>query len=288
MSNVVKWNYVNFDSQGKHIINSDTSADLDPGRIMEGLKIKSPQDVADFFLHGGEEKKEETSKNPLSFTPGMNIVNYDKQMEEEKERIAQEADSLISDAKEEAERILLEAREQVEDIKRQGFEEGKAEGYEAGLLEGREAIGQKEEELLKEKDALAQSKKQMELLYEKNMKEAESFFAQLTGDLVEKITGVQMEERKGVILHLIRQGMEDAGACSQFKIHVSKEDVKLVDKAKELLARSVKKGTDIEILEDGELTKGQCLIETESKIIDSSLGIQLRNLLEDLRLLSIS
>ncbi len=290
LSNIIKWNYINFDGNGKHVIDSDhsnklfsTLAEEAEHKLIAGIHIASPQEIADNFL-----KKEEILDKDTDFIGGMNVINYDKIMEEERERIAEEADSLISNAKETAKSLIDEANSQVESIKASAFEAGKSEGFEAGLLEGQEALRQKEVEMEQKEEDLIARKNELDMEYQNKVLELEPFFADLTICLIEKITGILVENKKEVILHLIKNGMEDAGKNQHFFIHVSSEDLPVVREAKNSIEAELLDGAVIDIVEDVALAANQCIIETNTKMIDSSLDIELRNLIEDLRLLSIT
>ncbi len=290
LSNIIKWNYINFDENGKHVIDSDhrnklfsTLADEAEQKLIAGIHIASPQEIADNFL-----KREEVPDKDAEFISGMNVINYDKIMEEERERIAEKADSLISNAEEKVKMLIDEANSQVDSIKARAFEEGKAEGFEAGFLEGQESLLQKEAEIgIKEKDLIARQN-ELEIGYQNKVLELEPFFTELTMSLIEKITGIVVENKKDVILYLIKNGMEDAGQNQHFFIHVSSEDLPVVKQAKESIEEELLDGAVIDIVEDVALTANQCIIETNTKMIDSSLDIVLRNLIEDLRILSIT
>ncbi|MFA9463840.1 MAG: FliH/SctL family protein [Velocimicrobium sp.] len=290
LSNIIKWNYINFDGTDKHVIDSDNSKkgkksifDNTQQRLIEGIHITSPQEIADNVLKGEIEGLQEPG-----FIEGMNATDYDKMMDEEKKRIATRADSLISDAKEKASKLIEEANVQVEQIKGNAFEEGKLEGFENGLLEGQKEISKKELEMEEAEKAIIQRRNELEEEYQGKKKELEPYFAQLLISLIEKVTGVLLENKDDIILHLIKKGLEDVGRNKHFLVHVSSVDLPIVKEAKDRIVKTLPEECSIEIVEDDSFVKNQCVIETETKMIDSSLDIQLRNLMEDLKLLSMT
>ena len=290
LSNIIKWNCINFEENGLHVINSNQTnkenihfSGDDNSRVIAGVHIASPQEIADNFI-----KKEDKSSKAAEFVDGMNVVNYDKIMEKERERIALEADSLISNAKEIAKAKIDEANSLAEDIKGNAFEEGKREGFEAGLLEGQEELLKKEAEIRKSEEDIIVRKNELEDEYQRKIVSLEPFFAELTISLLGKITGICVENKKDIILHLIKNGLDDIGKSKRYFIHVSSEDWTVVNEARDKIASSLPIDTSIEIIEDKDLTINQCFIETDTKMIDSSLDTQLRNLIEDLKLLSSS
>ncbi len=299
MSNIIKWNYINFDQEEKMVIDSDHtkergntrhigSSDGSDDRVLGGdtsyegilkaLNIKTAQDIADEFSRG--------DLDGAGFSEGMPGIRYDKMKEEERERIALEVDSLISNAREEAERLIQEANEQVDAIKNLAFEEGKQEGYQAGLNEGQASIEAMKAELRNQETELSKAQAGLEERFAQQIKEADAFFADMIGTLVEKITGIVTKDRKDIIIYLLEKAMTEAGQSERFVLRVSPEDMETVEGQKEALMASVREGSQIEIIQDESLSQNQCLIEADSKIINSSLDAQLRILKENLRLLS--
>ena len=110
--------------------------------------------------------------------------------------------------------------------------------------------------------------------------------ASLLISLVQKLTGVLIEEKQEIILHLIEQAFLETEGSKSFLVRVSKEDYDFVSSHKTELLWKLKEGTELEIIKDPALYKGQCMVETDSKIIDSSLDVQLKGLIADLKLLA--
>ena len=73
--------------------------------------------------------------------------------------------------------------------------------------------------------------------------------------------------------------------CSSFIIRVSKADYEFLNSKKQELAAALPESR-IEILVDPMLQSMQCTIETDTRIVDCSLDVQLKNLLTDLKLLA--
>lgn len=288
LSNIIKWNCIHFENQDTYSINSDsakTDSDFlgDSKKIIAGIHIASPQEIADNFL-----KKEDSDLSAGEFASGMNVINYDKMMKEERERIAQEADSLISNAEKTAKKMIEEANSQVEQIKQSAFEEGKQEGFAEGLAEAEEEVLKKKGDLQKKEANLIEKENELEEEYQRQKESLEPFFAKLTISLLEKITGVLLTEKSDIILHLIHSGIREIGKSKQFLIRVSSKDFPIVKEAKDMILSKLPSETIIEIKEDDSLSSNQCFIETDTKVIDSSLDTQLYNLAEDLKLLAIT
>ena len=110
--------------------------------------------------------------------------------------------------------------------------------------------------------------------------------AELTMGLVENITGVLFEGKKEVLTHLVKRALGQIKRNNTFLIKVSHEDFGWLHSEREKLSECVGEGKSLEIEEDASLTKGQCMIETDDRIVDCGIETQLRGLSENLKLLS--
>ena len=106
--------------------------------------------------------------------------------------------------------------------------------------------------------------------------------------LISKITGVLCEDRKDVIIFLIDNALHNVSKSKNITIRVSDGDFANVDSAKDKLKEKLSSDAELDIAEDSSLSENQCIIETDSGIIDCSLDVQLDNLKEKIRLISLS
>lgn len=189
-----------------------------------------------------------------------------------------EAERMKAEAREECDRIIAEAREDLEKEKEAMYYEAKEQGYQDGL-----AAGQNECEALKQE--LTEKLSSIDKEFEKKVDELEPAFVDLLINLIQKITGILVEDRRDLILHIIRQSILDMENSNDYVIHVSKDDFDFVNSKKQELLFELK-GNNIEVVEDPVLQRAQCTIETDTRIFDCSLDVQLKNLIADIRLLS--
>lgn len=261
LSNLIKANFI-FVDQNKKIIDSDNSFKL----LTEFSK---------------EALVKETSEDSFTndFVNGVNVAAVEKLLIDEEELLLEKANKTLEQAKLEAESIIESAYKEAEQLKQQAMEDGRALGYSEGYESGLEKLKSVEEEL-------EQQFKQKELELEKYILSVEPKFADITAKLVEKLTNINVEEHTGVILHLIHSAIMNADKSNSFVIRVSKEDYSEVTKNRLILEEAIPSSAELTIMEDMELTKDQCLIETDSRMIDCSLSMQMNHLLTDLRMLA--
>lgn len=269
-SNLIKRNYIYFDHKEKRVIDSN--------------------DRADAYIPAPAVKKADEDRTNGEFISGLNAINIDvENILKEQNEIASsmavteaasgEAEEILRQARSQADELLEEARAQAELLKTQAYEEGKQQGY----LEGSEECNQKAAQLeLEFQEKILANERD----YEQHLLNLEPDFVDIMIALIEKITGVMVEDKKDVILYLLDRTMKQETKSNQFMIRVSKEDYEFLESQKERLYSSVGNDAQIQVEEDRTLGKNQCILETDTKIIDCSLDIQLKNLCDDLKLLS--
>ena len=218
------------------------------------------------------------------FVPGINVINIDQIIEQQKnsmeEKAEETAEEIITNAHEEVDKLLDDAKNEAEQIKNNAYENGFSKGYEEGMATAMAEVDSIKQELL-DKEAILQEE------YNDIINEIEPQFAQLMGDLIEKITGVIIENTD-VLHYLIDRNIKDIPISDVYYIHVSQNDYSVVCGYKNELINCVPENAILDIVEDNALSANNCLIETSSHMIDCSLDTQLKNLKQELRLLSIS
>ncbi len=215
-----------------------------------------------------------------TFTEGLNAKVIDKFVYEDEEKLLQEqGDRIISEAKEKALEILEIAKNEAEIISQDLYEEAQKKGYEDGLQNGMSEVNQTKKEL----EELAQTQNQN---YLEQIETLEPQFANILTMLIEKITGIIIEDKKEVILYLIHNAIVGVDSSKTYNVRTSKDDYDFVLSKKNELSSYVSNEIIIDVTLDYTLGKNQCFIETDTRIIDCSLDVQLNNLIQDIKLLS--
>lgn len=197
---------------------------------------------------------------------------------EPEEATNEKAEKLLASANDEANLLLEQAKKEAEQIKADAFAQGKKLGYEEGMQQAQLEIKDKQMELETQRQNIHRD-------YEKMQKSLEPSMAILMVNLIERITGVVVEGQKDVILYLIERGFEGLDKVDDITIKVSAEDFDMVAAKQDYLLNSIGRNVDLKVLLDNTLKSNQAKIETENKIIDCSLDVQLENLIKDIKLL---
>ena len=134
------------------------------------------------------------------------------------------------------------------------------------------------------KDNLLKQQEIQQKEYKQLLGGIEGHVAELLMSLITKLTGILAEDKTEIILYLVRKALENDDSGEDFTIRVSSEDFNTLSDKKEYIEGII--NSEIQIVVDAQLGKNQCFIESENRLIDCSLDVQLDNLITDLKLLS--
>lgn len=261
LSNLIKSSYIYVDYHKKMINHDNTFTPI-------------VQFAEDIKLH--ESDCDETKK---LFVDGLDIVSMQKQMDEEAALMNEKGAKIIEDARRKAEEILTGARKEADKILELAREEGQKQGFEQGFEEG----------ILKTKSLemqLNERERELQTAYEKQVRELEPKFVEVVIELLKTVTGVVLEDGKDVLLYLMEKALLNVENSDLYVLHVSKEDYDFITKQKEGMEEIIPSTSTLQILEDSQLIKNQCMIETNGYYIDCSLDVELDTLIRDLKLVA--
>ncbi len=261
MSNVIKAYTVRYGEESKKTIDTHLRIDFPQNALP---KKTGPVENKGYGFSG-------------EFVEGLRAVVIDE-LPDTKEQ-EEKAGQILENAKKEAKAILEAARKEAEQIKNEAYTAAQKKGYDDGMLQTRK-------EQLKLRSQYEEQFHKLQLEYDKKWQELEPMMADLIAALVEKITGIMVEDKKEVILALIGKAIKNPDAGDEINIRVSKEDYEYVSTHKGQLSEVMGRELPIYILEDGALKKNQCMIETGQKVINCSLDVQLHSLMTDIKLIS--
>lgn len=190
---------------------------------------------------------------------------------------------LRDDAVLKASQIISDAKNEAESIRQQAYEEG----YNQGLSDGNmEAMRRGDEYLAgiqrQQDEIIAKEKEQLDAA----LAESKTKLVDFNCKIIEKITGILLDEYKPVMLHMINDALRDAETSKYYIIKVSEGNYAYVSDNSERLAGASNPGISIDVYGDAGLRDDQCIIETENGLIDLSLDVQIKNLVLAIKMLS--
>ena len=205
-----------------------------------------------------------------------------KTPEEVLQEAKDEADKILKDARKRSDDMLNEAYRQSEEIKITAREEGHEEGYREGSEEARREL---EEEYGKKQAELEEHKLSLQADYNREMKELEPMLLNTIITVVEKVFHIQFSDKKDILLYLVENAVMNIEGCKSFRIRVGEEQRVFLERRKEEILEQVGHDITLEFLSDSSFQEDQCVIETDTGIFDCGTGVQLENLVRDIKAL---
>ncbi len=193
------------------------------------------------------------------------------------------AKELREDAIERANKIVEEAKAEAEQIKENAYKEGYEKGLEDGSMEAMKRTDAYMENIQREQEILF--KKNQETV-EANIVDARDKLINLSCALIEKLTGILVDEYRPVMLHMINDALSDSDSSKGFTIKVGEDNYSYLVDNFDRLSGAANPSVSLELFSDSKLNNRQCIIESENGIIDLSMDIQVRKLITAIKMLS--
>jgi len=195
------------------------------------------------------------------------------------EEATKEASEIIDHAKKEIQSLEQKSKSMIENERTQALEAATSQGYTEGYAKGKNEADAIINEALDIKTETLESK-------EKAIKEIEPQLVELIIDIIKKLAHTSLQLNPQIILHLARQGLCEVGASSDISLRISNEEYDFALQHKDELMEYLQGGTQLEIIKDFSLNKGDCVIETSFGVIDTSFDMQLAEIIKDLQFIS--
>lgn len=193
------------------------------------------------------------------------------------------AENLRSEARENANSLIEQAKAEAEQIKEEAYNEGYEKGLSDGAMEAAKRGDAYIENLQKEHELFLE---QINEETKNKVAESEKELVDFTCKVIEKFTGILVDDYKSVLLYMMNNAISDEEASTKFVIKVSEENYDYVYENKKRITGATNPNIDIEIFGDAKLENRQCIIETDNGIIDLSMNIQIENLITAIKLIT--
>ena len=157
-------------------------------------------------------------------------------------------------------------------------------GYSQGLQDGNQKA-QEELEVLRQQ--MDNERKLMQEEYQQKTEELEPQLVDVIAGVFEKVFHIQFDDKKEILVYLIQNTILGIEGTKDFQVKVGKDDYKFLESHINEIEEQVGQAVNIELMADGSLKDGQCIIETDSGVFDCGRDVQLENLIKALRSLSL-
>lgn len=261
MSNLVRQYYVVEQSSKARIINSNRQVEL---RLKELSEQNQKED--DGFVDGlVADIVEETGKQEDEAKAGEML-----------EDAKAEADRIIAEANASAEAILEDAKNHADEL----FEEKRLEGYNDGVKEKENELIRRKQELENE---IANKKQELEEEYARYTEELEADIVDAVIKVYNKVFGIQYDDKRQILLALVKNTVSNIEIEKNFKIRVSEENYSFMKENLGELKKRVGEDVEIEVVNDNKMNDTDCQIETNFGIFDCGIDMELDNLEKAIR-----
>lgn len=197
------------------------------------------------------------------------------------------ADQILSDAKEEAEAILLAAQAKADNLLSESrsnaeslYEAQRQAGYEDGIRAGQEEIDGLRKQLEEE---YQQKEEQLLAEYEQELSRMEPDLVDSMIQVFDKVFHIQFEDKRPIILSLVNSTIHGAESAKHFHIQVSEKNRSYLEEHLDEIRGKVAHDVEISVASDTGMTEENCQIETEYGVFDCSIDVELANLIRDIR-----
>lgn len=279
MSNLIKYPFVNMNGKETKIIQYEDKKEFVPFDQKKRVLVKTLEEVKREEELSKQMKDSEEQKAEAEFVPGVSVKNFDEIFEKKKQEATSMADEIVARAQQDAENIVSDAKNQMEEIRMAAREEGIAQGREEGLSQATQELEQMRAELQEERI-------RQESEYTQLVQGVEGKYVEILCGLLTKLTGVIVEDKQDVILHLIRSAIRDIDSSKKYVIRVCSQDLFTVEANKEKIRNEMGMEAVLEVQEEKSLGAGECIIETDTQMVDCGFRTQLDNLISTLRMLA--
>ena len=271
LSNLFKQQYVIDIGNKARVINADErykpegirthgGAILPEG--ITGSSVPSSEEIIDGFLAGIA--AEEVAVEP-EITPAEII-----------EQAQLEADNILAVAQAEAAQIANDASKRAELL----FEQKKQQGYQEGVLKLQDEVLERKAKLQEEYDALSQK---LKAEYEAKLDSLEADMVDVMIRVFHKVFNIQFDNKKQILLHLIKDTLLGIDAGKSFIIRVSESNFKYIESHVADIKEKIGNDVSIDVVNDMNLEECDCIIETATGVYNCGIDMVLTNLEKDIK-----
>lgn len=263
MSNLYKQWFVRTETEHTRVIDSDAiMSEFLKKNVPSTPAPKAEQQSADGEFAEGLA----TAGNVLKSEPETDYVQLAKE----------EAKEILSEARREADGILVRAEAEKAEIEKQAQEKG----YSDGQAQLQQELNRLRTELEVSYD---EKKQELDAQYTKERANMENELVDVILEVFNKVFHIQFDSKKEILMHLINNAILNIEDEKKFRVKVAESNVIFLENHREEILDRVGHDIELEIVADFSLDENNCIIETASGIFDCSLGVQLENLIKDIR-----
>ncbi|MBU5259970.1 flagellar assembly protein FliH [Bacillus pumilus] len=239
--------------------------------------------------------KHETSVIPEQGRQTIPLQQVEFKKEHHEEELVNETEAsqlVLSDAEDQASRIVEQANSELEktmaeinqrraafeEERMQLIEEAKQAGYQDGFQKGETDANMQYQSILDQANGIVSLAKQD---YEEKIESSAEKIVELAFELAKRVW-YSAEDTKDQFLALVKQVISEVKEYDDISIYVDPEHYDHVMEYKDELIRILQKDTHLAIYSDEKAPKGTCYVETSFGKVEASVDTQMNQLKEKL------
>jgi flagellar assembly protein FliH len=187
-----------------------------------------------------------------------------------------EANRILEDAKSRADQMVIDANAKAQEL----YEAQKDIGYKDGEAACEREMNRKIAELEAQNTSLQQ---ELEVEYQQKLGTMETDLVDAITQVFNKVFHIQFEDKRDILLHLIRRTLYSVEPEKHYRILVSDENWQYVEARLSELSGQLGSDVELEVTRDPKMTNSECRIETENAVYDCSIDQELDGLCRDIR-----
>lgn len=232
--------------------------------LLEGItgsSIPTSEEIIDGFLSGldAEEIHLEQTVTP----------------EELIKKARQEADAILYEARAKAAGIIEDAKQEAEVL----YEQKSQQGYQDGVARLQDEIMKQRTVLQDEFEDIKQS---LQAEYEEKLDGLETDMVNVMVRVFEKVFHIQFDNKKQILLHLIKDTLLGIDAGKNFVVRVSDGNYKFIESHVADIKEKIGNDVSIDVVNDLNLMENDCIIETATGVYNCGIDMVLSNLEKDI------
>ena len=195
-----------------------------------------------------------------------------------------QAEQILADARRDADKIMIQAREKANEEAKEVFakarEEGYQEGYVAGMAQSAEESGRlREEQAVRLEEEVHRFMEHAADTLDRQMDQSVEDLRDLAMAVAEKVICVSLKSSADVIARMIQAAIDKRKKKEWVHIYIAECDAKRLTQVPASLTGALSALSDrVRIIPMADAESGTCIIEMPDEIVDASVSTQLGNL----------
>jgi flagellar assembly protein FliH len=286
--NLLKHQFVYSEQSAARIINSNDKMEekmKELVRIYQNAGIDSQGDsvnreFVDGILADNVEGDDVAVETGQEGSPVIHKADWSEDSRELSDKIVADAEAeanrILEDAKSRADQMVIDANAKAQEL----YEAQKDIGYKDGEAACEREMNRKIAELEAQNTSLQQ---ELEVEYQQKLGTMETDLVDAITQVFNKVFHIQFEDKRDILLHLIRRTLYSVEPEKHYRILVSDENWQYVEARLSELSGQLGSDVELEVTRDPKMTNSECRIETENAVYDCSIDQELDGLCRDIR-----